>query len=155
MVLVSIPDLCPLSYFETTFFCYGCFNNIVNICFINTVMDINTRTISSAQSNSKILHTSIYRLRTITCFFGLLNTLTIDSTISCIDLLHWGILDVVLTLCMLGNFSKHFCCLLIFSKLFFEKKKSFRNTIRVSNSLDPDQARHIVGPDLYPNCLQR
>ena len=28
-------------------------------------------------------------------------------------------------------------------------------TIRVSNSLDPDQARHLVGPDLGPNCLQR
>ena len=24
----------------------------------------------------------------------------------------------------------------------------------VSNSLDPDQARHFVGPDLGPNCLQ-
>ena len=23
------------------------------------------------------------------------------------------------------------------------------------NSLDPDQARHIVGPDLGPDCLQR
>ena len=34
-------------------------------------------------------------------------------------------------------------------------KNSFRNTIRVSNSLDPDQARHYVGPDLDPNCLQR
>ena len=22
------------------------------------------------------------------------------------------------------------------------------------NSLDPDQARHFVGPDLDPNCLQ-
>ena len=31
----------------------------------------------------------------------------------------------------------------------------FFNTIRVSNSLDPDQARHFVGPDLGPNCLQR
>ena len=30
----------------------------------------------------------------------------------------------------------------------------FFNTIRVSNSLDPDQARHFVGPDLGPNCLQ-
>ena len=29
------------------------------------------------------------------------------------------------------------------------------NTIRVSNSLDPDQARHYVGPDLGPNFLQR
>ena len=28
-------------------------------------------------------------------------------------------------------------------------------TIRVSNSLDPDQYRHSVGPDLGPNCLQR
>ena len=34
-------------------------------------------------------------------------------------------------------------------------KNSFRNTIRVSNSLDPDQARQNVGPDLGPNCLQR
>ena len=29
------------------------------------------------------------------------------------------------------------------------------NTIRVSNSLDPDQARRSVGPDLGTNCLQR
>ena len=26
--------------------------------------------------------------------------------------------------------------------------------IRVSNSLDPDQNQHNVGPDLDPNCLQ-
>ena len=25
----------------------------------------------------------------------------------------------------------------------------------MSNSLDLDQARHLVGPDLGPNCLQR
>ena len=31
----------------------------------------------------------------------------------------------------------------------------FFNTIRVSNSLDPDQAHNFVGPDLGPNCLQR
>ena len=30
----------------------------------------------------------------------------------------------------------------------------FFNTIRVSNSLDLDQARHFVGPELGPNCLQ-
>ena len=53
-----------------------------------------------------------------------------------------------------------FCRLLIFfSKSifldFFWKKKSVRNTIRVSNSLDPDQARRFVGPDLGPNCLQK
>ena len=29
----------------------------------------------------------------------------------------------------------------------------FFNTIRVSNSLDPDQARHFVGPNLGPYCL--
>ena len=28
------------------------------------------------------------------------------------------------------------------------------NTIRVSNSLDPDQARRFVGPDLVSNYLQ-
>ena len=28
------------------------------------------------------------------------------------------------------------------------------NTIRVSNNLDPGQARQNVGPDLGPNCLQ-
>ena len=28
------------------------------------------------------------------------------------------------------------------------------NTIRVSNSFDPDQAIGSVGPDLGPNCLQ-
>ena len=35
------------------------------------------------------------------------------------------------------------------------RKISFRNTIRVSNRLDPDQAQRNVGPDLGPNCLQR
>ena len=27
--------------------------------------------------------------------------------------------------------------------------------IKASNSLDPDQAQHSVGPDLDPNCLQK
>ena len=37
-------------------------------------------------------------------------------------------------------------------------KQSFRNTVGMSNSLDPDQARRFVrfvGPDLGPNCLPR
>ena len=42
----------------------------------------------------------------------------------------------------------------LFSELTFSKN-SFRNTFRVSNSLNPDQDRHSVGPDLDPNCLQR
>ena len=41
---------------------------------------------------------------------------------------------------------------------FFSKstslKNSFSNTIRVSNSLDPDQARYFVGYDLGTNRLQ-
>ena len=35
------------------------------------------------------------------------------------------------------------------------KKKKFQDTTRVSNSLDIDQARRFVGPDLVPNCLQK
>ena len=31
---------------------------------------------------------------------------------------------------------------------------SFMNTSRVSNCLDPDQAQHLVQPDLGSNCLQ-
>ena len=53
---------------------------------------------------------------------------------------------------MLGN--QIFFCLS--SAVFFKIevfKSSFRNTIRVSNGLDPDQDRHSVGPDLRPNCL--
>ena len=46
-----------------------------------------------------------------------------------------------------------FCHLLIFFLSF--SKNSFRNTIRGSNSLDPDQVRHFVGPDLGLNYLQR
>ena len=53
-----------------------------------------------------------------------------------------------------GEFCVLLSRLLIFSKLTFSKN-SFRNTIRGSNSLDPDQARLFVGPDLDPNCLQR
>ena len=34
-------------------------------------------------------------------------------------------------------------------------KKSFKNTICVSNRLDTDQAQQNMGPDLYPNCFQR
>ena len=55
---------------------------------------------------------------------------------------------------MLGNFSRFICCLLTFFQIDFFSNK-IENTIRVSNSLDPDQARHFVGPDLGPNCLQR
>ena len=39
-------------------------------------------------------------------------------------------------------------------KLTFSKN-SFRNSIRLLNSLDPDQARHVVRPDLGPICLKK
>ena len=50
--------------------------------------------------------------------------------------------------------------MILASAIFFSKptlffKKTFMNTIRVSNSLDPGQARLFVGPDLGPSCLQR
>ena len=40
-----------------------------------------------------------------------------------------------------------------FLKMLFQEYH-WLETIGVSNSLDPDQARHFVGPDLGPNCLQ-
>ena len=60
----------------------------------------------------------------------------------------------LLTLCMLAV-CMLFCRLLIFSKLTFSKN-SFGNTpLECQNSLDPDQARHFVGPDLDLDCSQR
>ena len=41
----------------------------------------------------------------------------------------------------------------MFKVNFFLKKS--RNKIGVSNSLDPDQATRVFGPDLGPKCLQR
>ena len=55
------------------------------------------------------------------------------------------------TLCILDNVN----CMLYLSSADCFRNDYFRNTIRVSNSLDPDQARQFVGPDLGPNCLQR
>ena len=61
----------------------------------------------------------------------------------------------IVTLCLLGNFAYFFCRLssadFFFKIIFFEN--SFRNTIRMSKSLDPDQVRRSVGPDLGLNCL--
>ena len=56
---------------------------------------------------------------------------------------------------MLGNCACFFVVCEFFLKNQLFQKKSFRNTTRMSNSLDPDQAGHFVGPDLGPNCLQR
>ena len=58
-----------------------------------------------------------------------------------------------LILCMLGDFSCFLSSADFFlNELFF--KKSFRSTMRVSNSFDLDQDRRPVGPDRGPKCLQ-
>ena len=49
-------------------------------------------------------------------------------------------------------FSCFWCCLLTLSKLTFSVN-SFRNTISLSNGLNPDKGRHSVSPDLGPKCL--
>ena len=59
------------------------------------------------------------------------------------------------TLQLVNFYAGYFSCFLsnadFFNNHLFEN--SIRNTIRVPNSLDPDQARYIVGPDLGPNGL--
>ena len=58
-----------------------------------------------------------------------------------------------LTLCLLSIFSCFFVVCWFKKKSTFSKN-SFRNTIRVSNSLNLYQARRFVGPEMGPNCLQ-
>ena len=48
----------------------------------------------------------------------------------------------------------------LFSSADFLQNSAFKNkpprtTIRVSNSLDPDQDRHFIGLHLGSNCLQK
>ena len=71
--------------------------------------------------------------------------------------LHGPVNRIRIYLCSFVDFTilHVFWCLQIFFKIIFFLKKKIRNTIRVSNTLDPGQAQHFVGPDLGPNCLQR
>ena len=56
---------------------------------------------------------------------------------------HYFANVLYLSICMLGNCLCFYFRLLTFFKIkFFLKNKSPRTTIRVSNSLDPDQDRH-------------
>ena len=63
---------------------------------------------------------------------------------------------------MVDKNSIFFACWKIFCEFLWSEfvskltslKIYFRNTIRVSNSSDPDQAGHFVGSDLGPNFLQ-
>ena len=60
----------------------------------------------------------------------------------------------ILTLPPRNFFHAFLCGPLIIPKInFFEKL--FKETDRVSNSLDPDQAWCFLSPDVGPNCLQR
>ena len=52
-------------------------------------------------------------------------------------------------LCLLGNIS----CVMSFQNHHFRQILS--GIPSVSNSLDPDQDRHSVGPDLSANCFQK
>ena len=73
--------------------------------------------------------------------------------LSLVVLLQVSIWVTLENTCLMGNFA----CFFVFADLFSKStflNNSFRNMIRVSNSLDPDQAQQNVGPDLGPNCLQ-
>ena len=56
------------------------------------------------------------------------------------------------------GFSLELACLFL-SADFFSKstflKNSYMITLRVPNSVDPDQAQHFLGTHMGPNCLQR
>ena len=67
----------------------------------------------------------------------------------------FGLFGYTLTFCMLGNVSCSFLSSAYFLCKIYVSKDSFRNAIRVLNSLDPDQARRFAGSDLDPNALQR
>ena len=60
--------------------------------------------------------------------------------------------------CIIKSFQLFFACWVIFIIFFknqlFQQQK-FTMTLRLSNSLYPDQARHFVGPDQGSNCLRR
>ena len=48
------------------------------------------------------------------------------------------------------------CCVILyaFSMKLTYLKISLGNTMPVPSSLDLDQARYFVGPDIVPNCMQ-
>ena len=69
--------------------------------------------------------------------------------LACLNLLG------LLTLLPLGVIFHAFCHLLV-QKILLPGILSVCQIVWIrSNSLDPDQARHNVGPDMGPNCLQK
>ena len=85
---------------------------------------------------------------------NMLRCINYDSS-EIISKCHSSRTDILSKLCMLGIFSCFCCRLMTLFKINIFKKVYFRNTIKVSNGLDPDQDQHFVGPDLVSNCLQR
>ena len=75
------------------------------------------------------------------------STLQVDEKLHICEKVYFDqLLDVPnFQYCFYYSFKLYYCAIF----------NSLDATIRVSNSLDPDQARHFVGPDLGPNCLQR
>ena len=61
---------------------------------------------------------------------------------------------LTLTLCMLGSFAGFLSSDGDLNSIINCCERSFRNTIRVSNNLDQDQAQHAVGSDQGQSCLQ-
>ena len=63
-----------------------------------------------------------------------------------------------MNVCMLFAYWVIFHAFLLSADFFSNSTFSkiiFRNTIRESNSWDPDHAQNNVGPDLVPSCLQK
>ena len=67
---------------------------------------------------------------------------------------HYFANVLYLSICILRNCSCFYFRLLTFFNFKFLKNKQPRTTIRVSNSLDPDQDRHSDGLHLGSNCWQ-
>ena len=65
---------------------------------------------------------------------------------------RFSLLFVLLTLCMPGNFSCLFGCLVTFFRINFFRKIFQEHYQGVR--LDPDHDQHFVGPDLGPNCFK-
>ena len=58
----------------------------------------------------------------------------------------------IVTFCVQGNLYDNYSFADFFSVSIYQPK---RNTIMLSNTLDPDKVQQFVGTDLGLNCLQR
>ena len=72
---------------------------------------------------------------------GMIKIMTLSNANTC-TLCEYRIILNVLIVC------------LFLEEITFPKRTFFRNAIRASNSLDPDQVPYFGGPDLGSKCLQ-